>query len=56
MNNSTGRNNSTENKLRQFVLSGSYGGGFAIDLLRQANYWRMSVRLKTSFIFSSVIG
>jgi 3-hydroxyisobutyrate dehydrogenase len=32
LNNSTGRNNTTENKLKQFVLSGSYGSGFGLDL------------------------
>lgn len=32
-NSSSGRNNATENKLRQFVLSGSYSSGFGLDLL-----------------------
>ncbi len=31
-NGSTGRNNTTENKLKQFVLSGTYGSGFGLDL------------------------
>ncbi len=31
-NGSTGRNNTTENKLKQFVLSGSYASGFGLDL------------------------
>lgn len=30
---SSGRNNTTENKLRQFVLSGAYDSGFAIGLM-----------------------
>lgn len=33
LNKSSGRNNATENKLKQFVLSGSYGAGFALGLL-----------------------
>ena len=32
LNGSTGRNNTTENKLKQFVLSGTYGSGFGLDL------------------------
>ena len=32
LNGSTGRNNTTENKLTQFVLSGSYASGFGLDL------------------------
>ena len=32
LNGSTGRNNTTENKLKQFVLSGSYASGFGLDL------------------------
>jgi 3-hydroxyisobutyrate dehydrogenase len=30
---STGRNNATENKFRQFVLSGTYASGFGLDLM-----------------------
>lgn len=33
INRSTGRNHATENKLEQFVLSGSYGSGFAMRLM-----------------------
>ncbi len=33
LNASTGRNNATENKLTQFVLSGSFGSGFSLDLM-----------------------
>lgn len=33
LNASSGRNNSTENKFRQFILSGSYASGFAMDLM-----------------------
>jgi 3-hydroxyisobutyrate dehydrogenase len=33
LNASTGRNNSTENKLKQFVLSGSFASGFALGLM-----------------------
>lgn len=33
LNASTGRNNSTENKLKQHVLSGSFASGFAMDLM-----------------------
>jgi 3-hydroxyisobutyrate dehydrogenase len=33
LNMSSGRNNATEAKLRQFVLSGSFGSGFAVDLM-----------------------
>ena len=32
-NSSTARNNSTENKFKQFILSGSYASGFALDLM-----------------------
>ncbi len=32
---STGRNNSTEVKLRPFILSGSFASGFALDLMRK---------------------
>jgi len=35
LNNSSGRNNATENKLRQFVLSGSFGSGFSLGLMRK---------------------
>ena len=33
LNASTGRNNSTENKFKQFVLSGSFASGFALALM-----------------------
>lgn len=33
LNASTGRNNSTENKLKQFVLSGSFASGFSLALM-----------------------
>jgi 3-hydroxyisobutyrate dehydrogenase len=33
LNASTGRNNATENKIEQFVLSRSYSSGFALDLM-----------------------
>lgn len=33
LNASTGRNNSTENKFKPFVLSGSFAGGFALRLM-----------------------
>ena len=33
LNASTGRNNSTENKLKQYVLSGTFSAGFAMDLM-----------------------
>jgi 3-hydroxyisobutyrate dehydrogenase len=33
LNRSTGRNDATENKLRQFVLSGHFNSGFAADLM-----------------------
>jgi 3-hydroxyisobutyrate dehydrogenase len=33
LNASSGRNNSTESKVAQFVLSGSYGSGFALGLM-----------------------
>jgi 3-hydroxyisobutyrate dehydrogenase len=33
LNASTGRNNTTENKVKQFMLSGSFGSGFALHLL-----------------------
>jgi 3-hydroxyisobutyrate dehydrogenase len=33
LNSSTGRNNSTENKIAQFVLSGSFDSGFGLDLM-----------------------
>jgi 3-hydroxyisobutyrate dehydrogenase len=33
LNASTGRNNSTENKLKQHILSGTFGSGFSLDLM-----------------------
>ncbi len=33
LNGSTGKNNTTEHKLRQFILSRSFGSGFALDLM-----------------------
>ena len=33
LNGSTGKNNTTEHKLRQFILSGTYGSGFSMDLM-----------------------
>ena len=33
LNASTGRNNSTENKLKQHILSGTFAAGFAMDLM-----------------------
>ncbi|HSV45020.1 MAG TPA: NAD(P)-dependent oxidoreductase [Ramlibacter sp.] len=33
LNGSTGKNNTTEHKLRQFILSGSFASGFALDLM-----------------------
>lgn len=33
LNVSTGRNNSTENKIKPFVLSGTYNGGFSLGLM-----------------------
>ena len=33
LNASTGRNNSTENKLKQFIISESYASGFALALM-----------------------
>ncbi|MER2535038.1 MAG: NAD(P)-dependent oxidoreductase [Rhizobiaceae bacterium] len=33
LNASTGRNNSTENKFKQYVLNGAYNSGFALDLM-----------------------
>jgi 3-hydroxyisobutyrate dehydrogenase len=33
LNSSSGRNNSTENKIKQFVLSKTYGAGFALGLM-----------------------
>lgn len=33
LNASTGRNNSTENKFKQFILSATYNSGFALDLM-----------------------
>lgn len=33
LNVSTGRNNSTENKMKPFILSGSYDGGFSLALM-----------------------
>ena len=35
LNSSTGRNNATENKLRQFVLSRTFSSGFELELLRK---------------------
>lgn len=35
LNASTGRNNATENKMKQHVLSGTYGSGFGFDLMRK---------------------
>lgn len=33
LNASTGRNNATENKFKQFILSGTYASGFSLDLM-----------------------
>lgn len=33
LNASTGRNNSTENKLKQYILSGTFASGFSLDLM-----------------------
>lgn len=33
LNGSTGKNNTTEHKLRQFMLSGSFASGFSLDLM-----------------------
>lgn len=33
LNGSTGKNNTTEHKLRQFILSGNFGSGFSLDLM-----------------------
>lgn len=33
LNGSTGRSNTSENKVRQFMLSGSYGSGFSLSLM-----------------------
>jgi 3-hydroxyisobutyrate dehydrogenase len=33
LNGSTGKNNTTEHKLRQFILSGTYASGFSMDLM-----------------------
>jgi 3-hydroxyisobutyrate dehydrogenase len=33
LNASTGRNNSTENKLKQHILSGTFASGFSLDLM-----------------------
>jgi 3-hydroxyisobutyrate dehydrogenase len=33
LNASTGMNNSTQQKFKQFVLSGSFASGFALDLM-----------------------
>ena len=35
INSSTGRNNSTENKLRQFMLSGTFDSGFSLSLMNK---------------------
>jgi 3-hydroxyisobutyrate dehydrogenase len=35
LNASTGRNNSTENKLMQFIVPGSFNSGFALALMRK---------------------
>jgi 3-hydroxyisobutyrate dehydrogenase len=33
LNGSTGKNNTTEHKLRQFILSGTFASGFSLDLM-----------------------
>jgi 3-hydroxyisobutyrate dehydrogenase len=35
INSSSGRNNSTENKIAQFVYSGSFASGFSLDLMNK---------------------
>jgi 3-hydroxyisobutyrate dehydrogenase len=58
LNASTGRNNSTENKVGQFVLSGAYNSGFSYALMRKdletalnlAQDLNMSVPLAESFV------
>src|SRR3546814_3393053 len=48
LNASTGRNNSTENKLKQQVLSGEFASGFALGLMAKDLRDRKSTRLNSS--------
>lgn len=58
LNASTGRNNSTENKLKQHILSGTFGSGFALSLmakdLKTAGELAESSGLSTLFTDASV--
>ena len=46
-NSSTGRNNSTENKIGQYVLSGTYASGFSLDLMLKDLYTAMNLAHET---------
>jgi 3-hydroxyisobutyrate dehydrogenase len=48
LNASTGRSNTSENKVKQFMLSGSYGSGFALQL--------MNKDLKIARVLSEAVG
>jgi 3-hydroxyisobutyrate dehydrogenase len=54
LNASTGRNNSTENKLKQFVLSGRYDSGFGLDLM--VKDLRAAIGLAEELQIASVVG
>ncbi len=54
LNASTGRNNSTENKLKQFVLSGRYDSGFDLDLM--VKDLRAAISLAEDLRVASVVG
>jgi 3-hydroxyisobutyrate dehydrogenase len=54
LNASTGRNNSTENKLKQFVLSGRFDSGFDLDLM--VKDLRAAIGLAEELRVASVVG
>jgi 3-hydroxyisobutyrate dehydrogenase len=54
LNASTGRNNSTENKVKQFVLSGRYDSGFDLDLM--VKDLRAAIGLADELQITSIVG
>jgi 3-hydroxyisobutyrate dehydrogenase len=56
LNASTGRNNSTENKFKQFILSRTFDSGFSLDLMIKdlSTAVQMSREARTPVLFSSL--
>jgi 3-hydroxyisobutyrate dehydrogenase len=54
LNNSTGKNNTTENKVKQFMLSGAFNSGFSLELM--AKDIRTAVQLGESLGWEMRLG